>query len=178
VAARLASAEGHGRAGTLSGLYKKLVGRPTIHPALFYTGKLAGYGTWVVMLLSLAGAIHIRCYQAAPLDYTAYAVLALGLAVSAVSMFNLGGSTTLGLPAEKRAFKQSGLYRLSRNPMYVGFDLITLASIVYHANPYVGIAGAYSAVVYHLIVLGEEKYLLAQYGEAYRAYQGTVRRYL
>jgi protein-S-isoprenylcysteine O-methyltransferase Ste14 len=167
-----------GRLGWAKGLYAKLVGKATIHPLLFYTGKVAGYATWILLLLSLARAIDIRCYHAAALDYVSSAVLAVGLVVTIVSLFNLGSSTTLGLPAAKRTFKQTGLYRLSRNPMYVGFNLITLAAIVYHANLFVGLAGVYSAFVYHLIVLGEEKYMEAQHGQEYRDYRNRVRRYL
>ena len=130
-----------------------------------------------MLVLSLVGIIRIRWCQAVALDYVAYVLLALGLAISAVSLLNLGRSTALGLPAEKREIRTGGLYAWSRNPMYVGFDLLTLASIVYHANAYVAIAGLYSIAVYHLIILGEERYMGIQHGETYRDYRGRVRRY-
>jgi len=154
------------------------IGRPTIHPVLFYSGKLAGYLTWILLAASLLGVISIGGHRTGLPAYGSYCLLAVGLVFSVVSMINLGRSMTLGLPAEPRPFRSGGLYRLSRNPMYLGFDLLTLASVLYHANVAVAVAGIYSIFVYHLIIRGEERYLQERFGETYARYRGAVRRYL
>ena len=70
------------------------------------------------------------------------------------------------------------VYRVSRNPMYLGFYLVTLASLVSVPHPVnigCGLVGVY---VHHRIVLAEERSLLKEYGASYEAYSRRVRRYL
>jgi protein-S-isoprenylcysteine O-methyltransferase Ste14 len=155
-----------------------IIGKATVNPLLFYTGKIAGFLTWISLFLSYASIIDLRFRKIVMLEYLSYFILAIGLAVSIISMLNLGRSTTVGLPIQKRAFRRSGLYKISRNPMYVGFNLLTLASMIYQLNLIILFLGIYSISVYHLIILGEEKYMEKQYKEEYRDYRKKVRRYI
>jgi protein-S-isoprenylcysteine O-methyltransferase Ste14 len=156
----------------------QIVGKETIHPALFYSGKIMGYLTWVAFAASLSGLLDPRQSRVLVLEYISYAILAIGLAFSAISIVNLGRSTTLGLPTKRTELRKGGLYRLSRNPMYVGFDLLTLASMLYHQGIILAVMGVYSIVVYHLIILGEERFLADRFPDEYREYVVRVRRYL
>jgi protein-S-isoprenylcysteine O-methyltransferase Ste14 len=156
----------------------KVIGKPTIHPILFYTGKLSGYVTWILPGLSLAELFNISMINLMPLRWASFIILGLGLFFSVFSMINLGKSTTLGLPKEDTRLKLKGLYTISRNPMYVGFNLLTLSSILYIQNIFVLLAGLYSMCVYHLIILSEEKFLENRFGTKYLEYKKRVRRYL
>ena len=62
--------------------------------------------------------------------------------------------------------------------MYVGFDMLAISSILYHQNIVVAAAGLYSIVIYHLIILGEEKFLEQMSGQEYLEYKADVRRYI
>ena len=104
-------------------------------------------------------------------------VASLGLILVAVSLINLGSATRLGLPEEGTRFKTNGLYSISRNPMYLGFNLLTVSAILLIANFVVSTLGIYSIFTYHLIIQAEESFLEARFGEEYRAYRNRVRRY-
>jgi protein-S-isoprenylcysteine O-methyltransferase Ste14 len=155
----------------------ELIGKPPIHPFLFYSGKFSGYVIWIVAILSWFDIAIVHGMGDGSLRALALALWAVGLLLAAVSLVNLGASTRLGLPAAQTTFKTRGIYRFSRNPMYLGFDLLTLGAMA--RNPHVVIAamGAYSMVMYHLIILGEEQFLRQRFGAAYVEYQGKVRRY-
>ena len=84
----------------------------------------------------------------------------------------------MGLPSESTVLKTNGIYKFSRNPMYVGFGLFTLASMIYTLNVLIIIAGIFSLIVYHLIIKSEEKFLLIRFGNDYENYGKNVRRYL
>lgn len=112
------------------------------------------------------------------LDYLSYALLVIASVLIVSSLASLGKSTRLGLPTGQTELKTGGVYRLSRNPMYVGFDALTLAAIFGTGNPVVLVLGVYSIVVYHFIIKGEERYLLSVFGTAYLQYQASVRRYV
>jgi protein-S-isoprenylcysteine O-methyltransferase Ste14 len=155
-----------------------IIGKTTINPLLFYTGKISGYLTWIFLVLSF---INIETIVVNDFYFNrAFSVVLIiaGLTFTFISLINLGNSTRLGLPSETTHFKTKGLYKFSRNPMYVGFNLITLSSIIHFLSPWTIILGIYSIFVYHLIILGEERFLENRFGTNYISYKEKVRRYL
>ncbi len=155
-----------------------LIGKTTIHPLFFYTGKILGYITWILFLLSMFNIFIISRQPIEFLKILSYMLFTIGLIIVVISLINLGRSTRLGLPSENTTLKINGLYRFSRNPMYLGFDLLTLASIVFIANIIIAIIGVYSIVIYHFIIIGEEKFLEKRFGSEYINYKRKVRRYI
>jgi len=154
-----------------------LIGKTTIHPFFFYTGKFAGYAIWIIYFLSFTRYFVVQ--QSNEISrVVSYIISAVALIIIILSMINLGRSTRLGLPTEKTKFITGGFYRLSRNPMYLGFDLLTIASMIFAANWLILLLGIYSMAVYHFIILGEEAFLEKSFGEPYIKYKKTVRRYL
>lgn len=156
----------------------KIVGKEPIHPLLFYSGKGAGYTTWVLFLLSGLDVIHIGRNPVYWLVMCSFALLAVGVFLSMVSIVNLGSSTRLGLPTEKTTLKSNGLYRYSRNPMYLGFNLMTVSSAIYHANVLIVLFAVFSIGVYHWIIRAEERYMQEAFGVAYEEYLAKARRYV
>lgn len=155
-----------------------LIGKSTINPIFFYSGKILGYVTWIIQFLLIIGIKVINTDSFKYNEYISYSFLCVGLFFVVLSMFNLGKSTRFGLPEENTIFKTKGLYKVSRNPMYVGFDLLTISSIVYTLNLWILLIGAYSLIIYHLIILGEERFLKERFGDEYVSYLKKVRRYL
>jgi protein-S-isoprenylcysteine O-methyltransferase Ste14 len=155
-----------------------LIGNATINPIMFYSGKISGYILWVLLLLNLLGLNPYNGYQSTALQVISMGILAMGSTLGIKSMFDLGKSLRLGLPTEETSLKHVGLYKLSRNPMYVGFDLLTIAAMLYKVNMVICTLGAFSLLTYHLIILGEEKFLGQRFGNEYVSYKKLVRRYL
>jgi len=156
----------------------EVFGKATINPLIFYSGKISGYVIWVGLLLAILHIEILPKRSFASSNYISYGLLISGLLIAVISLIQLGRSTRFGLPTKKTKFRTAGIYRFSRNPMYLGFDLITIASIVYFLTPLVIIAGIYSITVYHFIILGEEKYLETAFGEDFKEYKSKVRRYI
>lgn len=155
-----------------------LIGKTTIHPILFYTGKISGYLTWIIPVLK---ASDILVFGSAPDTLQLYfsGILASGaFLLITVSLINLGKSTRLGLPTDDTRLKTTGLYQYSRNPMYVGFNLLTISSIICIPNLLIIVPGLYSIFVYHLIVKAEEQFLENRFGEEFKKYRKKTHRYL
>lgn len=157
---------------------RELIGKTTVNPFLFYSGKIAGYITWLVYMLFIFGIrvfdISFSLYRM----YFSYFLALIALFLIVFSLINLGKSTRLGLPSDQTVLKTRGIYTLSRNPMYAGFDLLTFASMIYTYNVFIIILGTYSIVVYHLIILGEERFLDSRFGSEFMNYKNKTRRYL
>ncbi len=72
-----------------------------------------------------------------------------------------------------------GVYGWSRNPMYVGMTLVTIAVAVALDDAWMIAAALVALVVVHVTaVLPEEAYLAEKFGASYTAYKAKVRRYL
>lgn len=154
----------------------KLIGREPINAALFYSGKTAGYAIWIALLMEI---IHVPAITELSIPKQLAIFLAFtSIVLIAISLINLGSATRLGLPLESTKFKTKGLYKISRNPMYIAFNLLSLSAILFIGNFIVLVLGTYSIFIYHLIIQGEETFLEARFGEKYCAYKNKVRRYI
>ncbi len=156
----------------------EILGKTPVNPLLFITGKTSGYLTWIFLFFSLINLNFLPIHSNSSLRLIALIILAPGIFLLIMSSINLGKSVRIGLPDTKTILKQSGVYRFSRNPMYLGFNLVTLASMIYTSN-WIDIGfGVFSIITYHQIILGEEKFLTKRFGEQYLTYKKTVHRYL
>ena len=161
----------------LPGNNMDLIGKTTINPFLFYTGKIAGYITWIIYLLSIIGVHIIYNISSEYQLFASYTAGIVGLLLIVVSSIRLGKSTRLGLPREETVLKTSGIYKFSRNPMYLGFNLWTIAAVIYTLNIFIILLGLYSIWVYHMIIRGEENFLEKRFGAEFINYKKKTRRY-
>lgn len=82
-------------------------------------------------------------------------------------------------PDKSRLIVADGIYRFSRNPMYLGMVLL-LAAWAQHlaqAAAWAGVA-VFAAWITRFQIIPEERVLSAQFGDAYRAYCRRTRRWI
>ncbi len=106
--------------------------------------------------------------------------LALGIALALTSIVTmLRGKGTVNTNAASQALVTTGVYRFSRNPMYVSNTLLYIGfalllgltwALIFLPLPLI-----YTQVA---VILPEERFLTRHFGDAYRAYQARVRRWL
>jgi len=87
--------------------------------------------------------------------------------------------TTLVPRRDSSAFLQSGIFKRTRNPIYLG-DLMVLAGfILYWDAPLsMPLIPIYLWVLEKRFILGEEKHLRQTYRAQYAAYENKVRRWI
>lgn len=72
-----------------------------------------------------------------------------------------------------------GIYRWTRNPMYLGMAFLQVAAGIWKSSVWVLLALVASMLgVYYLAIRHEEAYLERKFGDAYRAYKAAVPRWL
>lgn len=113
--------------------------------------------------------------------------------ISGLLMFALGGliygwcvwdfaTFGRGTPAPIDAPKKlvvRGLYRFSRNPMYVGVLTVLLGWVILHPQLDLIVYALVVALSFNLFVIFyEEPHLHELFGESYTEYRGRVRRWL
>ena len=103
-----------------------------------------------------------------------------GVGMFAASVTTMGDSWRAGVPAgEQTRLVTRGIYRYSRNPAFLAFDLVYLGIVLMFWSLPLFAASAAAALLLHLqIVNVEEDFLIAAFGEEYLAYCRQVNRYL
>ena len=123
-----------------------------------------------------------------PIPLTVPAMLRyIGLALAFVGfLFGVGAfiefvkaRTTLDPHSAAKQLVTSGIYRFTRNPIYLGFLLVVIGLPLYFSL-YWGIvlAPLYVFLMNRLIIQHEEAYLERKFGKTYTDYTSQVRRWL
>jgi protein-S-isoprenylcysteine O-methyltransferase Ste14 len=156
----------------------KPLGSPTIKPVYFYTGKITLFSSWIILLVNsimvMAGQPSDRIFQPWP----AAAVVFPGTLLMILAFRDLGDALRVGLPGEATTLKTHGIYRISRNPIYVGVDLITIGSMLFFPGILNIIFALTGIAVHHAIILSEERFLEDRFGQEWLTYKQKTRRYI
>jgi len=103
-----------------------------------------------------------------------------GVAVFTAAVVTMRDSWRAGVPdADKTELVTDGIFAYSRNPAFLGFDLVYIGIVLMFFNWGLFLVSAFAAMMLHLqIVNVEEDFLLAAFGDEYLAYRKKVNRYL
>ena len=110
----------------------------------------------------------------------ALVVVGLAFDLSGLLAFRTHRTTVNPLqPQRASALVTGGVYRITRNPMYVGMGFLLLAWAM-HLSALLPLLGPVLFVLYitRFQILPEERVLQQLFGEAYTRYRGRVRRWL
>ncbi len=140
----------------------------------------------VILLLSILAqvALHrwlpVATLLVPPVTYLGAALIVLGIASGAGPVIDFKRSETTVIPfKESSELVVSGMYKLSRNPMYLGMLLILLgvATLTGSLSPYV-MAVLFVPILNRRVIRHEEVMLEDRFGDSYRSYKDRVRRWI
>lgn len=84
-----------------------------------------------------------------------------------------------GIPkSDKTKLVTNGIYKISRNPAFLGFDLVYIGILLLYFNPINLIFTLFAIIMLHLQILQEEKFMEATFNDEYIDYKKKVFRYL
>lgn len=132
------------------------------------------------VMLALGRYIPLVQLWDAPYSWAGYFFIAGGLAIANwhARLFRKLG-TNINTFGEPGKITQEGLFRVTRNPMYLGF-VITLAGVgvlMGSASPFLAVAG-FALLTHYWYIPFEERAMLQKFGQEYTDYQHSVRRWL
>jgi protein-S-isoprenylcysteine O-methyltransferase Ste14 len=153
-------------------------GTPPIDKNLFLLSKLAMFIPWAAMILQSLGLRLFPSIGPPLLKWISLGLWTFGFALLSAGRIGMGRSFRIGCAKEATTLRIRGLFRYSRNPMYLGIYGTLFASILYTMNPIILLVGVFVAAVHHRIVLAEEACLRKTFGEEYVDYCRRVGRYI
>ncbi|MBU6489629.1 MAG: isoprenylcysteine carboxylmethyltransferase family protein [Burkholderiales bacterium] len=108
------------------------------------------------------------------------AVVGLAIAVAAIVRFRQARTTTNPMdPSKASRLVTDGVFRISRNPMYLGLVLLLIGWAVWlgSASPWL-VPPLFVTVITVVQIIPEERALGQRFGDQYRSYQQRVARWV
>lgn len=110
--------------------------------------------------------------------YIGAGIALLGDIIFLISVITMKNNWRAGIPeTDKTKLVTNGIYKISRNPAFLGFDLMYIGIALLYLNPVSIIFSLFPIVMLHFQILQEEKYLIVTFGEEYIKYKQKVFRY-
>jgi protein-S-isoprenylcysteine O-methyltransferase Ste14 len=139
---------------------------------------------WLLITLVVMTGLHfilpIKRIIPAPWSYLGAGLIVLGIAMAASGSVLFKRAGTPVIPFEpSTALVTNGLYRFTRNPMYLGLvvSLIGAAVLFGTLSPFIPIP-IFIWIIRTQFIRGEERFLEEIFGAEYLAYKSRVRRWL
>ena len=143
-------------------------------PALFAAGLLVGWllhrFVWPLPISSLPGRFDVLAGVLIP---SAIALMAAGM----LTLHRAGTAVLPHMPASRLV--QSGPYRFTRNPMYIGFTIAYVGvTLLMNTLWPLLLLPIVLYLLMRLVVSREEAYLHSAFGAQYDEYRSRVRRWV
>ncbi|MDE2430116.1 MAG: isoprenylcysteine carboxylmethyltransferase family protein [Burkholderiales bacterium] len=108
------------------------------------------------------------------------AIIGVATSMSGARLFRHAATTVNPMkPENTSSLVDTGIYRYTRNPMYLGILLVLCAWLIFLASPWAasGVIG-FQRYITRYQILPEEKILAGLFGSSYADYLSKVRRWL
>ncbi len=146
---------------------------PVLPPAIYAVSVVAGIVVhWVWPFSFARGGLFLIAFW--------IAVIGAGVALvaTAYSIFRRMGQDP-NPRTSTPAITRDGPYRFTRNPMYVGLSLIQIGIALALGNGWILLFLVPAVILMHQrVILREEAYLEEKFGDEYREFKSSVRRWI
>ena len=139
--------------------------------------KISTYILLVIQIISII-LCPVSSYKA--LKIAGVVITALGVFIFIVAVLQMKENWRAGVQKNaKTNLVTTGIYSISRNPAFLGFDLMYIGILFSFFNWYLFLITAIVVSLFHLqIVNVEEDFLIEAFGQEYIEYKKKVFRYL
>lgn len=125
----------------------------------------------------LMGPVELFDYPAS--QWLGIAIMTFSLIWVVIAQSQMGTSWRIGIDHERKTeFVQSGVFKYSRNPIFVGIILISLGYFLLLPNSITLVILMLDIALIQIQVAMEEEYLMKQHDQKYTEYCQKVRRWL
>ncbi|PIQ20754.1 MAG: beta-carotene 15,15'-monooxygenase [Cytophagales bacterium CG18_big_fil_WC_8_21_14_2_50_42_9] len=153
----------------LIGFYFKL----TLLALFVYVLAFAFFPNWHNSFLA------IQPIDSLPFKYLGLGLLVFALIWTIIGQHDMRNSWRIGIDAEtKTELVTTGLFRISRNPIFFGMTLSLMGLFLTNPNALTGLFLILGYVLIQIQIRLEEDYLTKQHGLNYLSYKQKVRRFI
>ena len=138
--------------------------------------KITTYVLPVIQLISIWKYTGTE-YEA--LQIVGITITVVGVLAFILSVVQMKDNWRAGVQREEKTnLVTTGIYSVSRNPAFLGFDLMYIGILLSFFNWYLCVVTVFALVLFHLQIINvEEEFLAEAFGEEYLQYKRSVCRY-
>lgn len=116
-------------------------------------------------------SLFLKIQTKPPLFFIALFIYLLGISVLIIATVNFAKPGQSGI-------NTNGLYKISRNPMYIGYFIYFLSCVLLTHSILLLISLLVFQISAHWIILSEERWCINKFGKEYVNYMSKVKRYI
>ncbi len=159
------------RFALLSLLNKEAVKRAAFFPPTNGIEKVAYWIYQLTTLSMLVSLFFLRIKIQGLSGFIGLGVLSLGLILYIISIIQFARPNNVGISI-------TGLYSISRNPMYVAYFIYFIGCCILTGSWLFLVVLSIFQISVHFLIISEERWCIEQFGESYTTYMKNVRRYI
>ncbi len=139
---------------------------------------LMAIATVCVPIIQVLSIVFAWSKLPASCRFTGFLIATVGDLFFILAAFYMKDNWRAGIAKkEETELVTTGIYKYSRNPAFLGFDLQYIGVLLLYCNPLMLFFSVFAIVMLHLQILQEEQYLIQKFGQAYLEYKNQVFRY-
>jgi protein-S-isoprenylcysteine O-methyltransferase Ste14 len=147
-------------------------------PQVLRVERILGTATLLAPAVELASIFLNTSRFSNPFRCFGLVLVGIGDVLFLLAMGTMRDSWRAGIPEKDTTeMISNGIYRISRNPAFLGFDLTYIGYYLAFDNVILLAATLFAITALHLQILEEEKFLEARFGENYLEYKKKTGRY-
>lgn len=139
--------------------------------------RIVSCATVLTVAFDVGSIFLIKQFPAKEIRISGIVTGIMGVFFFASATITMKTSWRVGIPEEKTSLITDGIYKWSRNPAFVGFDLLYLSICLMFFNIPVVCVSVWAAVMLHLQILQEETHMQNMFGGEYILYKKHTLRY-
>lgn len=139
--------------------------------------RIMSCATVLTCIMGVCSIFLVKQFPVTEIRIIGIVIGIMGVIFFALATITMKTSWRVGIPEEKTALITDGIYQWSRNPAFVGFDLLYLSICLMFFNIPLVVVSAWAAVMLHLQILQEENHMYNMFGDEYEAYKKHTLRY-
>jgi protein-S-isoprenylcysteine O-methyltransferase Ste14 len=152
-------------------LNKEALKRAAYFAPLVRRERIAYWVYQVTTLFIIVDLILLKIRVDSDWFYIGLVIYSFGLVLYAISILDYARPQTNGINV-------NGLYRISRNPMYIAYFICLFGCVLISNSWTLFTLLIIFQISSHWIILSEERWCIKKFGEEYMRYMNKVRRYI
>jgi protein-S-isoprenylcysteine O-methyltransferase Ste14 len=111
-------------------------------------------------------------------DLLGLLMITIALFIGLAALYEMKNSWRIGIKYEQKTeLVTTGIYSISRNPYFLSYDLLFTGVFLVFPTLVLLVFLLGIIIIFHLMILEEERYLIKVQGSAYKNYQSKTERY-
>lgn len=139
---------------------------------------------YIILLLRLTllqpkWILELTDFTSKTTKYTGFTLIFMGFIIGILALITMRNSWRMGIKYDQKTeLITSGIYRFSRNPYFLSYDILFLGYLLIFPSVILLVLWVLLMVLFHKMILEEESYLQHLHGKTYTDYKKMVNRYI